>query len=69
MFEIPRHLDTAPWPAGSWRRIDPLDMRTSSAAVMLKAAAHPLRHDRLELGCALLPDAMPSLENIQARIR
>jgi hypothetical protein len=47
---------------------EPLDMRTSSAAVMLKAAAHPLRDDRLELGCSLLPDAVASLENIQARI-
>jgi len=46
----------------------PLDMRTSSAAVMLKAAAHPLRDDRLELGRSLLPDAVARLKNIQARI-
>src|SRR5579862_3141897 len=43
-------------------------LRTSSAAVMPKAAAHPVSDDGLELGCSLLPDAVTSLENIQARI-
>jgi hypothetical protein len=68
LFEIPRYLDIAPWPARSWHRIEPFDMRTSSAAVILKAAPHPLPDDRLELGRSLLPDAVASLENIQARI-
>jgi hypothetical protein len=68
LFEIPHHMYPLFWPARSEDRIEPLDMRTSSAAVMLKAAAHPLRDDRLELGRSLLPDAVASLENIQARI-